>query len=232
MALKETQVPERLLIEFASVRRTYFPRWRGHRDWQVRVGYRHELTDCRGECDREARIIWVAPPQLGKDDNHLRWLLIHEITHAVTRGGHGTEFVRRLERAAEKAGKVGAESLKDLLFSDIDGIRANPDTRPAQVYAMLDDWVTGTRDIPTYPAVFAELCRYFSQTPDELRRFAPRTEKVYRKAVRWRQEEEEVRRRFHSRTGSEPEPASIVDVEERVEKTSVNGGSRTFASET
>lgn len=103
-------------ITFTAVRRAYFPGWDRMRLWRLRRV--PELNGAQGKCDNRTKTIRVAVPLVGDAGAAL---LIHEIAHAVTNGGHGTRWQTRMERAAAKAAALGRPALTRLLREQVAG---------------------------------------------------------------------------------------------------------------
>jgi hypothetical protein len=107
-------------------------------------------------------------------------LLIHEICHAVTRGFHGQEWQRRMEKAAETAVELGRTRLASLLREEVvrrreqgEGIRLT--------YELVKEWVLSVPDV-TFPQLEKALAEENGVTVPELRQRLRRVEKVFREA--------------------------------------------------
>jgi hypothetical protein len=101
---------DELARQFQSIRNLYFPAWRNGSNWRI-CEY-----EGKGYCDRDAKTIKVG----GATENYsLPVLIIHEIAHAVTTGGHSDKWVNRMRKAAERAADLGDKQLADELQSHI-----------------------------------------------------------------------------------------------------------------
>lgn len=160
---------------FHEIKRLFFPRWDRHNEWKVRTT---SARKCHGHCDRERKVIEIVARQSDLDDQD--HLLIHEICHAVTRGFHGREWQRRMEKAAETAYELGRTRLASLLREEVvrrreqgEGIRLT--------YELVREWVQSVPDV-TLPQLENALAEENGVTVPELRQRLRRLEKVFREA--------------------------------------------------
>jgi len=114
------------------------------------------------------------------DADEMDMLLIHEICHAVSTGGHGKVWLARLEKAAQKAEKVGRSRLAELLREEITRYQ-NPTVGSGDAYRSIVDWVWENPGL-TLEQVKKWLARDYGLLVSEVCRVLPRTEKVFRKA--------------------------------------------------
>lgn len=171
--------------EFQFICKNFYPRWRRHNQWTVKFGFRHKWSQGLGFCDREKKIIYLSPELLSKGLDHVRAMLIHEICHAVTRGGHGVEFTRRLEKAAERARELGYDFLSKVIEKDL-GVCLELQSGPQgayEIYGQVEYWVTDKNPPPSLNEVIKTLRKERNFSPDELFEMAPRIQAVYKKAV-------------------------------------------------
>jgi hypothetical protein len=115
----------------------------------------YQATDELGLCDRAERAIWVTLPPAHPDF----WLvLLHECCHAVTKGGHGTLWQRRMCVCAARALALGQEALATQLTNDALAY-AGQSLTASDVYTMFAravvDTVLDTITPPTHPEIFA-----------------------------------------------------------------------------
>lgn len=94
--------------QFALIGRLLFPRWKAAKDWEI-VVCPQKLGPCAGFCDTENKRIL-----LRKNDT---LTIIHEVCHAVTKGGHGLRWQNRMESVAkyfeQKGDSTSATHVRD-----------------------------------------------------------------------------------------------------------------------
>jgi hypothetical protein len=73
-------------------------------------------------------------------------LLIHEICHAVTPGGHGAKWMRRMEVAANRAEKIGDHAVAKALREEVRMYQESPKITAGYVYSTITDVLI---DVPT-----------------------------------------------------------------------------------
>ena len=110
-------MPSRLHREFEYVRQVFFSRWDREGKW--RIGKAADLDGACGKCRSNDKTIMIDRGYLDEGKDTLRLVLIHEISHAVTRGGHGNPWQTRMEEAAKRAGRVGQQALAGLLRKEV-----------------------------------------------------------------------------------------------------------------
>lgn len=160
---------------FHEIKRLFFPRWDRNNEWKLRAT---SARKCQGHCDRERKVIELVARHSDPDDQD--HLLIHEICHAVTRGFHGRQWQRRMEKAAETADELGRTRLASLLREEVvrrreqgEGIRLT--------YELVKEWVQSVPDV-TLPQLENALAEENGVTVPELRQRLRRLEKVFRGA--------------------------------------------------
>jgi hypothetical protein len=78
--------------------------------------------------------------KIAVDWHGLTLVLIHEICHAVTPGGHGKKWQDRMAKAAADAEKIGRLELATQLRKEIRGYQETILTgRAAEIYGCIDD---------------------------------------------------------------------------------------------
>lgn len=160
---------------FHEIKRHFFPRWDRQNVWRVRTT---STRKCQGYCDRKRKVIEVVAWHSDPDDRD--HLLIHEICHAVTKGYHGRQWQRRMEKAAETADELGRTRLSKLIREEVvrrreqgEGIRLT--------YELVKEWVQSVPDV-TLPQLEKALAEENGVTVSELRQRLKRLEKVFREA--------------------------------------------------
>ena len=109
------KMENRLQSAFSHVREVYFPRWDKEGKWAEK--YDLDLPS-QGRCADEKKQIIVS--HVNKNDDDLHMLLIHEIAHAVTNGGHGKKWQERYRKAGKKAEEIGRKNLAEKVYEDIE----------------------------------------------------------------------------------------------------------------
>jgi hypothetical protein len=184
---------------FEYVRKTFFPKWDGGREWRIEVV--DDLEDAGGRCCPEATCIKVLKALTG---DHLLATLIHEICHAITYCGHGVTWAELMERSAKKADKVGMSRLAILLREDkLAHVQiavqhmATVQDPPLSARVLYDDIENIVMDLPA--ASFEEVMMLLRQKwhvgPKGLDRFR-RCRKVYDQAKADYEEEKQKAQRF------------------------------------
>ena len=102
--------------EFERIGRTFFPRWNRAKRWRARAD---PTLDSNGRCKPGQKTILI---KSGCDAHwSLSALLVHEICHAVTEQRHGSRWKAKMLDVAEKASKLGGESLASEIRNDVAG---------------------------------------------------------------------------------------------------------------
>lgn len=179
------ELPSTLKKAAALAREVFFPQWDRARRWRIRTG-RH--SSALGFCDRARRVVLVAPT--GDDLCRLQTLL-HEISHAITGGGHGATWRRRHGQAANQADPMGLEGLGRAIRAEIAQYEQTPRTLAPEVYVTLEDAVSEARGGSSFAAVVRALAAQYGMTPGELRSRYSRLRRVYDAAVREARAEEQ-----------------------------------------
>ena len=129
LELIRSMTSEELEREFESVRQDFFPRWDRGRQWKIEKCTQHPEDDYPGYCERGKKVISVYSESNSWVMYDLKTLLIHEICHAVTRGTHGVEFIRRLRKARDRAKEIRRMDLAESLEKEIIGIEEDTGVR-------------------------------------------------------------------------------------------------------
>ncbi len=166
---------------FLEIKRQFFPRW--DRDDRWRISTRSRRT-VHGYCDAERRVIEIVIQHA--DPNKGDCLLIHEMCHAVAKGGHGKVWQRRLEKAARIADELGRDVLAKLLRQEIVNYQEFADGRE-EAYQTIQDWLNAERDL-TLAQVKRSIARLHGLLVSEISTKLRRFEKVYWAAKREAQE--------------------------------------------
>ena len=179
--------------QFEDVKKTFFPRWDRKREWKVRSP--KNLVPS-GFCNTKRKIIAVQPCY---EKDMLTLVLIHEICHAFGTG-HGSPWLLRMERAAERAKEIGRPKLAKAILKEIEGYRRSPIVRAAHVYAAIEDAVCdlvyyGQNDL-AYQTVVKRVGRDYGMTPKEFVEKFPRVKAVYDKALREARDQARLREEF------------------------------------
>jgi len=103
---------------FQIARSVFFPKWDPCRRWTVVVGERQKSEGETGYCCSREKIVYISPQATGMTDVGLQAFLIHEICHDVAAAFHNRKWLRRMQRAAEKARGLGMESLASSIEDD------------------------------------------------------------------------------------------------------------------
>jgi hypothetical protein len=133
---KNIKARKRLENEFEFVRATFFPRWDKKREWRVELV--DDLDGAQGKCFDEEKVVRIAYLLSG---DKLTVLLIHEITHAVSRSNHARKFQDRMSKAAQKADTIGRPELGSLLREDVDMCRKQYIPYAAGIYDQIREAV-------------------------------------------------------------------------------------------
>jgi len=172
------------------VRHTFFPKWDRKREWQIVEA--DDLDGAQGKCDLDTKTVSVLRG-VGGDD--LTALLIHEIAHAVTDGGHGKKWLERMEKAAEKAESIGLHTTAKLLQEQIAGYRSQRPVKASDIYHEITACVWGNSNV-TFPQAVDFVRRdYGLGRADFLGRFR-RAKRVFDEAKLDAKEEAKARARF------------------------------------
>jgi len=161
--------------------RLFFPRWHKHRQWRFTTNSRR-TTD--GYCDSEHRVITI--PKSGVRDAVDRdAVVIHEICHAVTSGGHGKRWINRMKKAAMRAESLAKHSLSSRLLKEIEG-QLFPNVIPSRVqeldvYGSVRDYVFENPDA-TLPEIKRVIAGRYGLLPSEVHKSFTRLRKVFQLA--------------------------------------------------
>ena len=186
---------KRLTSMFQELSRVYFPRWRGAPMWTIRQGSRARWRNAQGEvctsseqgfCDDLTKTIWV-----NTRPDTLELVIIHEICHAVTSGGHDSQFCKRMRAAAKQATQLGNIVLAEKLEREAAMIEEQPRFTSGMAYQQTEDWI---HDNPSgnFENIVNGLAYLYGMTPDEVLKQFPRLRDIYDRTHRqerahWRQ---------------------------------------------
>jgi hypothetical protein len=181
---------------FDEIRRTYFPRWDRRRRWSFHVGIAPGMR--RGSfCDTRAKAIYISPDDA--ESPGARASIIHEITHAVGHLEHDPPFQHRLGRAADRAAELGDTGLASQIRDDIEVCRRiAPRPTAEEVYALVREVVV-IEQIHEYERVLDLVSDRYASTPEEFEKYHPRTRKVFEKALREAEREDQEQARVRAR---------------------------------
>ncbi len=177
-----------LTQDFQAVRHQFFSSWDRAGRWRLRQ--EPNLNGAQGSCRRESETILVTHLPEG-DGGTL--LLIHEIAHAVTDGGHGKKWQARMEKAAVTAEQAGRTELATLLRKEIIGYR-DPMARVTAglVYSEIADAVVENPELTFYQVIDFVRRDYGFSRQEFLQRFR-RARVVFDREMRDAQEEAKAR---------------------------------------
>ena len=171
---------DRLHDAFAYVRSTFFPLWDKSGEWTV-----SEVVDLPVDGKSNERKKTIAVHVVADDDDHLHFLLIHEICHAVASTGHGKKWLDRLIKAGDRARLMGREALADLIYGEVERY-ARSERRPKVIaeliYNTIEDLVFYNPSA-TYEAVIDTVALQFGFYRNELLDKYTRCQEVYEGAV-------------------------------------------------
>jgi|GEM_PF-905103 len=102
--------------KFGEIVRMYFSKWKNWKSWKVR------RTNGDSKCKWSSKTIVFNKDELLKEKDDVDLLFIHEIIHAVIRGGHNQKFLNRLKKAKTTASKLHRSELENLIEKEIDMI--------------------------------------------------------------------------------------------------------------
>ena len=166
---------------FLEIKHQFFPRWDRHNLWRISTRLRRTV---HGYCDAERRVIEIVIQHADPDKSDC--LLIHEICHAVAKGGHGKVWQRRLEKAARRADELGRDGLAKLLRQEIVNYQEFAEGRE-QAYQTIEDWMNDEPDL-TLAQVKRSIACLHGLLVSEISTKLKRIEKVYWAAKRDAQE--------------------------------------------
>ena len=137
----------KLIPLFNEVKRTFFPRWDTANEWQVCRKTR--LTEGyygNGRCNRKTKKIEINRSYIARDDDELRWLLAHEICHAIVEGNHGLKWQRRFHQVADRATGLRQYALADRIHRDIEMLKTAEKPTLLAIHQNIEDAITGQPD--------------------------------------------------------------------------------------
>ncbi len=170
----------------------FFDDWRDGDRWRLREGWADgalRAGGVEGSCHRHRRVITVAPPARGwlHGDPRSVAALIHEVVHATTSADHDAAFRRRLERAAARAGAIGAGELQALLLRDLANCeKAAWTEEERRLYSAASDAMARLGPAASLADLERHLARTFpdlAASPRPLRERYPSLERVHRREL-------------------------------------------------
>ena len=108
---------------YDQIKNDYFPSWDCNNEWQLKVS--DDLYGAQAVCDRESKTITLAKDYFlhpsASQVNHLKVIIVHEISHTTTTTGfHEEEWIARMEKAAERAAQLGDIELAQFIKEEVD----------------------------------------------------------------------------------------------------------------
>ena len=128
----------------------------------------------------------------------LTLVLIHEVCHAFCIG-HGSRWMLRMERAAERAEEVEHPELAKAIREEIEGYQRSPIVRAAHVYAAIEDAVIdvcGYQNDVAYQYIVKFVAQDHGMPPKAFVKKYPRAKGVYSKALQEAKDQAKLRRDF------------------------------------
>jgi hypothetical protein len=174
---------------FRALCRDFFPRWRDSASWTIMEDSHGSWVDTQGNtqttteqgyCDGTTKTIYVNNGW--KDRAECRLLIIHEICHAVTSGGHGKRFCTRLRQAAQRASALGDMTLSAQLLEEADGYECGP-AFDASPYSCIPEILCDNPGA-TFDDVLTKLAYDYTETPPALVEWYPHLRSVYHRTRR------------------------------------------------
>jgi hypothetical protein len=165
--------------QWEMVRKEFFPRWDREKKWKC---FATDAGGSDGECLKGRKIIKLA----NFTSKTLLLLLVHEICHSVTRGGHGKEWCARMATAAKRADAIRMKSLAAQIRKEVQDIMSSPATTAADVYDRMQEVVWGCKNISFRNAVEG-IGREFGMSRSEFLSKFPRLRSIYdeAKSMNW-----------------------------------------------
>jgi len=110
---------EKLRSAFQDVKEQYFPHWDKNNSWVISINPPDpDDFHAYAQCDLKTRTIYfdlkLEPPM-----DYLITLLIHEISHAVTKDSHGNKWKKRYLKVSEVAVKNGYTNIAENIRRDL-----------------------------------------------------------------------------------------------------------------
>jgi hypothetical protein len=172
--------------EFQYVKETFFPTWDKQGLWRLELA--EDLNGATAYCKTEPKTIEVLK-SVGFDK--LRVILIHEISHAVTSCGHGKPWLSRMEKAAQKAERLGMNDLAQQIRSGLDWYGEAPHYRQV-IYTQIVDAVISQPDAD-FMTLISVVGREYGISGEELLESCKRARKVYDQAKKEALEHRRIR---------------------------------------
>jgi len=189
--LSQRQITKELGIAESTLRdnlsrticRAYFPQWRQATTWTIKPGARGQYRDAQGMtlatseagyCDDQTKTIWVQARDTA--------IIIHEICHAVTGGGHGKTWQAHLA-AARRAAALGDQGLAAALTEEVAGYAAAPPITARTIYRRVPDVLVDTPNV-TFAHLVDYLAYDYGLTGPELLAKCSRLQTVFEQARR------------------------------------------------
>ena len=188
------------------VRKTFFPLWDRENKWKYRQVA--DADGCEGKCLWSCKTIKLT----NGSRIELTQLFVHEICHAVTPGGHGRKWLRRMELAARKADTIGMKDLALRLRTEIKEYSQTPRVTRSEVYGRAQDIMVDCPNL-SFGQLVHGLRREYGLSRRELLSGYPRLRSVYDKAVADADRYNRIRANFKTAQATSPEPQGTQDDE-------------------
>lgn len=163
--------------DFDRIKRLFFPRWDREGLWRVTTNASRQV---HGRCDPERKRIEII--LLNTDPDKHDALIIHELCHAVTNGGHEKTWQARMEAAAKRADRIERPKLAKLLRGEIVAYQKAPRSIDI-VYGDIEDAMHENPNL-TFTQIKRWIARDHGLLPVEVCKYFKRAEAVYNKAKR------------------------------------------------
>ena len=182
---RQTTPTRSLRRTYVEVRQTLFPRWDRERHWRIRIGTVTEGCGEEGYCLTGSQVILVQAYVASGNREHLRFVIAHEIAHAVRdmkRACHGKTWQRIMTSAAGRARRNGWTAVGALIEADWQYFSANPSPPARYLYDDVPD------DVEAMPQrAFSDYLREVAQrvgvSPAQLNVGYPGLRRVYEREV-------------------------------------------------
>lgn len=185
----ETEMTDNLDNIFYEIKTKYFPRWDLGNQWKASGALldQGKYPGYAGLCDHETKTIFVNPPP-DTDEDHIRCLLIHEISHAVTDGYHGKKWEVRFLKAADIAEKLGQITTAQIIRHEV---KVYSDNRIKVTSQMIHEMIQGAladNHQATFEHVISQISYELGRTKSDLLKRYSSIEKVFYKEKQfWRE---------------------------------------------
>jgi len=97
---------------FARAKSQFFPDWDVDQQWQIVAGCRQNSDGETGYCSSKEKRIYIDPQEVnGMPEDGLLAFIIHEICHDAATAYHTERWVKRMEKAAQRAEELDLSQL-------------------------------------------------------------------------------------------------------------------------